>query len=340
MRAFVFSGGANRGALQAGATLALMEAGIFPDMVVGSSVGSINAAAVACYPTLEGVRHVSQHWRSIRREDIFPGNPLAAAWRLLRGHGSLHTNHALRRFILQLLTPTRRRFEDLLLPLYVTATRFDNGELHLFGTDPRERIVDALMASSAVPPYLPPYRYRGNLYLDGGFVSNLPISVAIEQGATEIWALEIGVDALAAIPSAGLRSTLARSVETLMRLQMLQEVELVRSLQQHTVTIHHIQMLHYSGMDLRDFRHSEALIDLGYESAQLYLNERRQLPTVALPQPTPRRIHIHGRIQDAAQRQRHVLQARAEALRTLWQRRSSQTVPVEIDIGPSAQQHS
>ena len=162
MRAFVFSGGANRGSLQAGATLALLEAGITPDLVVGSSVGSINSAVLACNPSLDGVREIAERWKTIRSDEIFPGNSAVAMWRLLRGHGSLHDNRALRRFILSLLPPGTRRFADLAVPLFVTATRYRTGEMHLFGHDPQERIIDALMASCAVPPYLPCLLYTSD----------------------------------------------------------------------------------------------------------------------------------------------------------------------------------
>ncbi|MBA3469535.1 MAG: patatin-like phospholipase family protein [Herpetosiphonaceae bacterium] len=330
MRAFVFSGGANRGSLQAGATLALLEAGITPDIVVGSSVGSINSAVLACNPSLEGVLQIAERWKTIRPEEIFPGNNAVAMWRLLRGHGSLHDNHALRRFILSLLPPGTRRFADLAVPLFVTATRFRTGEMHLFGHDPQERIIDALMASCAVPPYLPPYQYRDELYLDGGFVSNLPISAAVELGATEIWALEIGVDA-AAMPTGGVFGTLARSVETLMRLQMHRERELVRLMQKTGVVVHHIQMLHYSGMDVRNFSHSPALMALGYASAQTYLAERRQLPTESTPAEISVRSKVSVALRTTMATQSNLARLRTDSVRSLWQRRRA--VPMGLPKG-------
>ncbi len=55
--AFVLSGGGARGALQVGALRALLEAGIKPDMLVGTSIGAANAALFALNPSLDGLPH-------------------------------------------------------------------------------------------------------------------------------------------------------------------------------------------------------------------------------------------------------------------------------------------
>lgn len=332
MRAIVFSGGANRGSLQAGAALALLEAGIIPDLVVGSSVGSINGAVLACHPNLAGIQRIAQRWKSVKREDIFPGGSLRSAWRVVRGRGSLHHNHGLRRFILSLLPPNIRRFSDLAIPFFVTATNYRTGDMHLFGDDPRERLVDALMASAAVPPYLPAYHYRGETYLDGGFVSNLPIGVALQQGASEIWALEIGLDAAATVPPFGMRGSLTRTFDALMRRQMAHERELVRLAAKAGVKVHHIQMLHYSGLDVRDFRYSSQLMDLGYQSAKTYLSEQNQLAPVAAPIEPARRSKVEAALRTSIAAQAQLARLRFGILRGMLRR---QGLPQDSVIPPS-----
>ena len=318
MRAFVFSGGANRGALQAGAAQALVEAGIVPDMVLGSSVGSINAAALALQPPEQGVEVMRDYWGHVRCQDIFPGNTFSMLLRMIQQRGSLHDERAFYRFLGRVFGSTKRRFKDLRIPLFVTATRFDTGGLHLFGSDPDERLIDAVMASCAVPPYLPPYHYRGQIFLDGGFVSNLPISAAIAQGATEIWALEIGVDEQIGLPGIGMIKALSRSVEALLRLQMAREIELVRMMQQNHVTIHHIQMLHYCNLDVRDFRWNSKLMQLGYDSAALYINERRQLAVQRTPPQLSRRSVVQQAVQHTIVRHVQKLQQNAATVRSRW----------------------
>src|SRR5688500_20410136 len=76
--AIVLSGGGPLGALQVGALKGLFEHGVRPDMVVGTSVGSMNAAYLAFNPTPEGVRDMERHWRDFTEDDLFPGGRFRA----------------------------------------------------------------------------------------------------------------------------------------------------------------------------------------------------------------------------------------------------------------------
>src|SRR5438270_10597623 len=80
--AVVLSGGGNRGAAQVGMLRALVEAGIRPDVVVGTSVGSLNAAALARDPSVTGVDELEAVWISLSRERLFGDGRLTRAWRL------------------------------------------------------------------------------------------------------------------------------------------------------------------------------------------------------------------------------------------------------------------
>ena len=76
MLAFVLSGGGNRGALEVGALRVLVERGIRPEMLVGTSAGAVNAAMVASDPTLEGMQRLVNAWREVTKYDVYPGNHL------------------------------------------------------------------------------------------------------------------------------------------------------------------------------------------------------------------------------------------------------------------------
>ena len=76
--AFVLQGGGSLAAGQVGMLRALLEAGIRPDMVVGSSAGALNAVAFAQNPTEAGLDELQELWARIRRSDIFPFSP--ASW--------------------------------------------------------------------------------------------------------------------------------------------------------------------------------------------------------------------------------------------------------------------
>jgi NTE family protein len=79
MSAFGLSGGGNLGAVQAGALEVLREAEIYPEMLTGTSAGSLNATFLAIKQNREGAAERVELWRRVSKEDIFPGGPLRAA---------------------------------------------------------------------------------------------------------------------------------------------------------------------------------------------------------------------------------------------------------------------
>jgi NTE family protein len=86
--AFVFTGGGSLGAIQVGMVRVLLASGVFPDFVVGASVGAINAAYFACAPDLDGVEALERIWVGIRRADIFPFS-LASLFGLIKHPGNI-----------------------------------------------------------------------------------------------------------------------------------------------------------------------------------------------------------------------------------------------------------
>jgi NTE family protein len=67
----------------------------------------------------------------------------------------------------------------------------ETGELFAFGDRDDDRLIDGAMSSTAVPPFLAPWRAGGRRYLDGGVRSKLPVLAAIERGATQILAVNV-----------------------------------------------------------------------------------------------------------------------------------------------------
>jgi NTE family protein len=276
MIAFVLSGGGNRGALQAGALKALLERGIYPNLIVATSVGALNGVTLAADPTVAGARRLAEGWRHVRRADIFPGNPLTVGWRILTGRGSLHGQERLARFILGQLPRNVRRFRDLQVPCVVTATSLSSGQLQLFGADPSERLLDALLASTAIPPFYPPYQYKDDWLVDGAVVANLPISHAIMRGARTVYTLEI-VDELTVSAGPGMLHTLASSLSAMLSRQHEQERQITALGRQRGVTIHDIKLTSGQNLPYNDFSRSAALVEAGERATLAYLD--------ALPAP-------------------------------------------------------
>jgi NTE family protein len=271
MIAFVLSGGGNRGALQVGALKALLERGIFPDLIVATSVGALNGVTLAADPTAEGARRLAASWPLIRRNDIFPGNVLTVGWRILSGRGSLHSQDNLARFMRRQVPPNVRRFKDLKVSCIVTATSLSTGQLRLFGTDRSERLLDALLSSTAIPPFFPPYRYRGELLADGALVANLPISQAIMRGARTIYTLEI-VDEMSTGAGPGMLGTLASSLNAMLSRQHEQERQITALGRKRGVVIHDIRLTSGQNLVYNDFSHGAELVAAGERTTLAYLD--------------------------------------------------------------------
>jgi NTE family protein len=187
LNAFVFSGGGNLGSIQAGMLKALLEAGIEPDVVVGTSIGSVNAAVLAADPSLENVERMCEHWIGTRSRDFLPRNPVAVARALLR-QGAIFPSTAWRRHLERLIP--YERIEDAAVTLRITVTDYHDGAPVTLESG---SVVDAVLASTALPTVFPPHRIGDHLYLDGALAEQLPLAPAIEAGADTIYVLAVTV---------------------------------------------------------------------------------------------------------------------------------------------------
>jgi NTE family protein len=183
--AFVLSGGASLGAAQVGMLRALYERGICPDLVVGTSVGAINAAFAASRPaTVQAADELRSIWCRIGRGDVFPANPIAAFLALTGARDHAVSPGALRRTIRRHLD--LERLEDAAVPLHVVAADADTGEEALLSSG---SALDAVLASAAIPGVFPAVRWGRRSLVDGGVVNNTPISHAVELGANRVYVL-------------------------------------------------------------------------------------------------------------------------------------------------------
>ncbi len=274
MIAFVLSGGGSRGALQVGAVQVLLEHGIRPDILVGTSAGAINAAYLAVDPTPERAQELADLWLRVRREDVYPGGRLRALWRVLTGHDSLYPNDHLRAFIEAHIPPESRRFGDIHgAKLYIVATRLDTGLPHIFGEDPDESVVDAIMASTALPPMHPPWEVDGVRYIDGGTVAALPVGIAADKGAREIYALHILDTDERVLPSHALLRVVQGALDALVQEQWTHDLEEVA--RRRRVRLHHIPLSPGRAVSSSDFRFTWELIQIGRRTAEAYLETWR-----------------------------------------------------------------
>jgi NTE family protein len=276
MIAFVLSGGGNRGALQAGALQALFAHGIQPDLIVGTSAGALNGAYIALYPSLEGVNRLADIWRGVRKQDIFPGNILTMAWRFITGQDSLFDDQALRRFVEKHFPPDRPTFGDVTTPVYITGANINTHTLYLFGEDPTAKLVDAVMVSSVAPPELPPIEFNGYQYLDGGLVTVVPIEIAMDKGATEIYAINVTYAGGPQPEVHGVWNITQRSITTLIYQQLVDDLEKAAEAGD-ALNLHHISIQAFAGLPLTNFDHMAEMVTEGRRATEAYLT--RQQPT-------------------------------------------------------------
>ena len=185
--AFVLGGGGNLGAVQVGMLRALLEHHVKPDLVVGCSVGALNGVAFAAEPSLVGVARLQELWQSLDGRDVLPAGGLPGAVQLARKGEAIHDNAGLRRVITSVLSV--ETFEELTVPFECVATAVDAAEEVWFSEGP---IVDAILASSAIPAVYPAVEIDGVRYLDGAIVNDIPISRALDLGAKTIYVLHVG----------------------------------------------------------------------------------------------------------------------------------------------------
>ncbi|MBH1986916.1 MAG: patatin-like phospholipase family protein [Burkholderiales bacterium] len=167
-------GGAARGFAHIGVLQVLEEHGIKPDLVVGTSAGSVVAALYASGKTPAELHTMAMTLDESSITDwVFPGRSL------LKGE-------ALARFI---RTQTGGKpIESMRLPLGIVAADLQSGQPILFRRgDPGV----AVRASSAVPAVFEPVKMGGREYIDGGAVSPVPVRFARQMGADVIIAVDI-----------------------------------------------------------------------------------------------------------------------------------------------------
>lgn len=282
MIAFVLSGGGPRGALQAGALQVLLEQGVRPDMLIGTSAGALNAAYLAADPTLPGAGRLTDIWRGMRKDEIYHGGMLQGLWHVLTHRDSIYCNDRMRAFLETHTPASARRFRNVAVRLYIVATDLFSGQPYIFGDDPDEPVLDALMASTAMPPALPPWKYRGRLYVDGAVAADLPLNVALERGATEIYALDTPGDASQRGQRPNIWDVASWSVASLIHQQRAHAVAICRSYP--GVRLHHLLLATRERVAFDDFAKASTLIDEGRNAAAAYLESRR---VAAAEQPRP-----------------------------------------------------
>jgi NTE family protein len=169
-------GGAARGFAHVGVIAVLEEAGLRPQVVVGTSAGSLVAAIYATGKTSAQLQQTALGMQEVAMTD----------WMLpIIGKG-VFRGDALGRYVNQLVEG--RLIENMAIPLGIVATDLNSGKAVLFRSGDTGT---AVRASSAVPAVFVPVRISGREYVDGGLVSPVPVRFARQMGADVVIAVDI-----------------------------------------------------------------------------------------------------------------------------------------------------
>ena len=282
MLAIVLSGAANFGAMQAGALEVLLRQGFRPEMLVGTSAGALNAIYLGADPSPDGVGGLQDVWRAAGPDQVGVARPFTILRRMIVNQDSLIDNGPLKKFLLQQLPMELGTFgalrEKTGIHTYAVAVQMRTAKLRVFGDQPKDGLLDGAMASSAVPPYLPPWDVDSERYLDGGVYTKLPLLVAIARGATHILALDVTYAMGTRSTAEGTVGVSGYALSLMVEAQTTLEIEWARML---GVDLHVIQLLAPSGVPFWDYTKADRLIEAGRRIAETALKEKpiRLLPS-------------------------------------------------------------
>jgi NTE family protein len=205
----VLQGGGALGAYQIGVYQALHEAGIEPDWVIGTSIGAINASLIAGNSVADRLSRLKEFWARVQRRPFFqtmaalpffgrlaanyltvaggiPGffepNPLAFFGPYASssaGSAAFYSMEPLQQTLNELMDFAR--IDSRATRLTVGAANVRTGEMHYFDSHEIQLNAKHVMASGALPPAFPPVRIDGDLYWDGGILSNTPLEVVFDD---------------------------------------------------------------------------------------------------------------------------------------------------------------
>lgn len=170
-------GGAARGFAHIGVIQVLEESGIKPDLVVGTSAGSLVASIYAIGKDGRALQKIAEDMDEATMTD----------WTLpFFNRGGVLRGDAYAKYVGGQVD--HKLIEQAVLPLGIVATDLKTGHGVLFR---RGDIAMAVRASSAVPGIFPPVKITGVDYVDGGLASPVPVRFARQMGATVVIAVDI-----------------------------------------------------------------------------------------------------------------------------------------------------
>ena len=278
--AFVLAGGGSLGAAQVGMLAQLCVAGERPDLIVGVSAGAINAAFFARDPSSSTVERMAALWGAMTTRGA-----LGLSWRSALGvlglAGHVASPAGLRRLLLSELG--YQSFDDVAVPLHIVCAESLTGqEVTLSGGG----VVEAVLASSAIPGVFPAVEIDGRELVDGAIAANTPIATAVRLGATRIIVLPAGFACALARPPARALGRAMHAITLLGARQLRSDFDRYAP----SIEIHVVPPLCPVGYSAYDYSHGGELVERARQLTGTWIAEgglsRRDFPAMLSP-------HVH-----------------------------------------------
>lgn len=210
---YVLQGGGALGAYQVGAYQAFREYGYSADMIIGISIGGVNAAIIAGNPVEKRIEKLHKFWNTVTTDVLFPMFPeynlhkihnWIGAHMALAGVPGFYRPRLINPALLTKATPDqlshydtsplRDTLSELIdfeylnskkVRLCLGSVELGSGEFVFFDNFEQEITLDHVLATGALPPAFPPVEIDGKYYVDGGVFSNTPIFKLIDEFAAK-----------------------------------------------------------------------------------------------------------------------------------------------------------
>lgn len=274
--AFALGGGGARGALQVGALRALLEAGLRPDLLVGTSIGAVNAVFLAMHGySLQALDALKDAWLAAAAADLFPANMAWLTLRVFFNRVRAFPYQRIKEFYIAQGVLPDLRFGDLShLPVVLVSADLSSRQPVYYGIDARQSVLEGLLASTALPPWISPIEVDGRFLVDGGIVSNLPIEPAIAHGASQVIALALRNPASAVENTHGFSSIWMKVLDAVETRQTTLELALAQT---KGVPVQVFNLTTASSIPAWDFSQTHFLLQDGYSQMKSALNSHKAM---------------------------------------------------------------
>ena len=269
--AFVLGGGGVLGAAEVGMLRALFEREIGPDLVLGTSVGALNGAMVARDPTPAVIDRMAELWTSAAANgDVYGDRRLRTVRRAVATGTHIYSPKPMTERLREEFGELT--FEELPVRFQVCASSIERAAEHWFDSG---RVVEAIVASAAVPGLLPPARVGDEHFLDGGIVNSIPVGRAVQLGADRIFVLQVGRIDRPLKPPRKPWEVARVSFEIARRHRFAREMaELPEGVEAHVLPARGTSSRDDSILAHRDFAGVQRRIDATYQASLEYLDAR------------------------------------------------------------------